>query len=58
MYLVYFSTYKLDIYRLSDYKLSDYKLSAYKNTLPTVIDNVRMKSNLHFYSSRFTHLPL
>jgi len=53
MYLVYFSTYKLDIYRLSDYKLS-----SYKNTLPTVIDNVRIKSNLHFYSSRFTHLPL
>jgi len=58
MYLVYFSTYKLDIYRLSTYKLSDYKLSAYKNTLPTVIDNVRIKSNLHFYSSRFIHLPL
>lgn len=53
MYLVYFSTYKLG----TD-KLSTYKLITYKNTLPTVIDNVRIKSNLHFYSSRFIHLPL
>lgn len=53
MYLVYFSTYKLG----TD-KLSTYKLITYKNTLPTMIDNVRIKFNLHLYSSMLIHLLL